>query len=59
MDSEIRTIHAAEVASVAFFGGYCMWGMVSLGIKGIRKCEHLAWTELNAETTGFTSFNHN
>jgi hypothetical protein len=59
MDREVRAIHATEVASAAFFGGYCVWWMISLGVKGVGKGEHLAWTELNTKTTGFTSFDNN
>jgi hypothetical protein len=59
VDGEIRAVHSAEVTTAAFFGGYCVWWMVSLGVKGVREREHLAWTELNTETTGFTSFDNN
>jgi hypothetical protein len=59
MNCEIRAIHSAEVTSAAFFRGYCMGWMVSLGVKGVRESEHLAWTKLNTEATRFTSFNNN
>jgi hypothetical protein len=58
MNCEIRAVHAAKIASTAFFGGYCMGRMVSLGVEGVGKSEHLAGTEFNTETTRFTSF-HN
>jgi hypothetical protein len=58
MDSEVRAIHAAKIAPVAFFWFYCVWWMVSLGIERGRKREYLAWTELNAKTAGFTSFDN-
>jgi hypothetical protein len=59
MNREIRAVHAAEIASATFFGGYCMGWMIPLGIEGVGKSEHLAGTELNTETTGFTSFYNN
>jgi hypothetical protein len=59
VDGEIRAVHSAEVTTAAFFGGYCVWWMVSLGVKGVGKSEHLTGTKFNTETTRFTSFDNN
>jgi hypothetical protein len=59
VDGKIRTIHAAEITSAAFFLIDYMGWMVSLGVEGRRKRQHLGWTELNTEATSLTSLNNN
>jgi hypothetical protein len=59
MDGEIRAIHPAKITSIAFFGVYCMWGMIPLGVKSGGKSQYLAGTELNAKTARLASFHYN
>src|SRR5947208_1770386 len=56
VDRKIGAVHAAQIATATFFRGGDVGRMVSLGVKGRRKREHLGGAKFDTEPTPFASF---
>jgi hypothetical protein len=59
VDSKIRTIHAAEIATAALVRrDYVRW-MIAFGIESGRKRKNLGGTEFHAEPACFATLDNN
>ena len=57
VNSEVRAVHAAEIAAAALVRRNHVRRMIAFGIKGRRKREDLGGTEFHAETAGLAALN--
>jgi hypothetical protein len=55
VNREVGTIHATKSATATFFRGYCLWGMIPLGVKSGGKSEDLSGAKLNADGAAFAA----
>src|ERR1035437_3968855 len=58
-DGEIRTIHAAEIATTAFLGGCDVRRVVTGGVESGRKSQDAGRAKLHAKPTPLTAFHGN
>jgi hypothetical protein len=58
-DSEVGTVHSAEVAPAAFFGRDDVRRMVTLGIVSRRECQNMRGAEFDAESATLAPLHSN